>query len=963
MARGITPFIGLAVVVALALAAVFGSMSLANPAMAQSVESFDLMARPGSTTVTLTWEVPEGVTVADGDWNVRRSESEAGVSVATWDDTVTPSVADGSATLEITTLTNNTTYYFQVEGIGSGAVGRVALSTIASATPNAPPNGDAPVLAAVKGDAGEVRLNWTYLDGSVAANSWEYSDEATGDDFEPVPGSVGSTRSYTVTGLAGVETSFRVRAVRNGVPAAAAQYSAAVAVTPDPAPPMPTLMAGGSTPGAAERFTVSYTAAKPVSGLDGQIKLEMEDFGVPGSIDTKSVVIRVDREEDTTVTPNIAAFEEPSNPQDIETDDEEILIHLGDTNPSDDNVQGIIIGDVVTITIQSNAGVTLPTEGGDYAWAVDGNTSSEVTVKRKVSLDEDDGGRGDMLTATGKGFKNGTSIHFWLDANMNGLPDPEEFTLCSSTVGSNDVGSCEFEVAVPPFVGGKNYVNAIDGRSNRAYEDEAGAISDGDNREDHEFTLESSIRATPNGGTPGESMLVEIFDIPSTAGTQITKVELARRAICDNSGNDPCDFGAVNQGNASFRLMIPDWAPGGVQDLRVTVGSGMTADDPSKTVTISPPLIRSTPTSVVANQRVSLVGSGFNARAKMCDSDYPTAVFSFGGEDIDCARINGGDPVNVDNGGNWSASVDLPLDDSTVDEGTYDIRVRDSEGRTGTVQVTVPARTVVVTPDVGRVGTIAVVRGENWPGKNDEGDSFSIEIVYESANGRTTVSAQPDAGGRFESQIRIPTTAGIPSTNTIKVSYSFGPNNVMRSTAVTHQVPEGAIELSATSGGPGSTVTVSGEGFKSFVPINSVMIGTIEVTPSPRPSTDANGMMAFDVLIPGLDVGIQTVEVQVGQTTASKGFTVTESGVAPGDIKPVAEGLADLGTNLEVIWHFNNDTKSWTFYDGEEGSDLTHVITGETYLIQVKSSVEVILNRDTRSLTCVGGNCWNQIVW
>ena len=35
MARGLTPIIGLAVVMALALAAVFGSMSLANPAQAQ----------------------------------------------------------------------------------------------------------------------------------------------------------------------------------------------------------------------------------------------------------------------------------------------------------------------------------------------------------------------------------------------------------------------------------------------------------------------------------------------------------------------------------------------------------------------------------------------------------------------------------------------------------------------------------------------------------------------------------------------------------------------------------------------------------------------------------------------------------------------------------------------------------------------------------------------------------------
>ena len=130
--------------------------------------------------------------------------------------------------------------------------------------------------------------------------------------------------------------------------------------------------------------------------------------------------------------------------------------------------------------------------------------------------------------------------------------------------------------------------SAIDGRSNRAFEDAEGAISDGDNREDHEFILESSIKATPDGGTPGESMLVELFDIPDSAGSNITKVELARQIVCGGvppgeTDVEPCQYGAVNQGSASFRLVIPDWAPGGIQDLRVTVGTGDDKDDPSKT--------------------------------------------------------------------------------------------------------------------------------------------------------------------------------------------------------------------------------------------------------------------------------------------------------------------------------------------------------------------------------------------
>ena len=170
---------------------------------------------------------------------------------------------------------------------------------------------------------------------------------------------------------------------------------------------------------------------------------------------------------------------------------------------------------------------------------------------------------------------------------------------------------------------------------------------------------------------------------------------------------------------------------------------------------------------------------------------------------------------------------------------------------------------------------------------------------------------------------------------------------------------------SETSGGPGSTITVSGEGFKSFVPISLVKIGTLDVTPSPKPSTDGNGMMMFDITIPGLDVGIQTIEVNVGRTTSSVGFTVTESGVNPGDIKPVVEAIEPLGDNLVSVWNFNNDTKVWAFYDPTlaEGNTLTHMISGETYLIRIKNTTEVILNRDTRNLTCVGGNCWNQVVW
>ena len=588
----------------------------------------------------------------------------------------------------------------------------------------------------------------------------------------------------------------------------------------------------------------------------------------------------------------------------------------------------------------------------------EGDTNT-VKVNRKLTLDEEEGGLGDVIEATVKGFKNGTTVTVFLDQNNDAKLTTVDDVLCAiPDLPSSDAGSCTFTVAHPAFKGGTdangndvlNILNAVDGRDQ--YADKADS-----------FKLEQSISVTPGGGSPGELLLIQLVDFPKSA--PISKVELSRTEVC-GANSQPmvsCNVTVDNTGSGSISITIPNWAKGGAQELRVTA-SGKSA---STTVSITGPQVTVTPGSIVANQRISLVGVGFTAGSEISNRNIANNLskISIGGDQIDWARINGGQTVNIDNGGNWSAAVDLPLSEATTAEGSRVIRVTDSTGRTGAINVSVPARTVVITPPSGRVGTMATVRGTNFPSKNDEGSSFNVAIVYDAGNDKTTqVSVIPDASGRFETQMRIPTTASIPSTNTVRAEF-VDDGKITVTTTVSHEVPEGAITLSMTSGAPGSSTTVSGEGFKSFVPVKSVMVGALEVTPSPRPSTDSQGMMSFDITIPGLDTGIQTVEVQVGQTTASTGFTVTESGVNAGDITPAAQAVENLGDNFVRAFHFNNDTKEWAFYDPEvaEDSTLMNFITGESYLMLVSSTTEVILNNKTRNLTCVGGNCWNQIVW
>ena len=767
------------------------------------------------------------------------------------------------------------------------------------------------------------------------------------------------------------------------------------AATADPRPVIiptvdPSFTAGSTSSHSNTSYKVQFQiwgeddeGYRDLNTLRDELVIEFhEDYSLPSSISTSAVTIDVEG-ADASGDPDAKTML-TFNPSDIVVDGEEAVFSLGDMNEDDDLSQYDLMPEAaITVNFRQAAGIRNPTEAGNYNIVKIGfgdfeidNGNEEVAglniedaVRRKISLSEEDGGLGDMVTATAKGFENGVTLHFFLDKHLDangkyvgpdGQLSGDEDVLCSvPSVSGSNVASCDFEVTTPTFSTGDNFVNAVDGDGNPPY--------DPDN-DDHKFVLKASFSASPAGGSPGEIMQVQLVSFPS--GMAFEHIKLSGDYICGGAHpvtgeHQSCaTYGTIGtMGTASIAITVPNWAVPGVQELRIKAGG----ETDTGNVTIVGPRIISTPATVVANQRVSLVGTGFSPNSVIGDDTAAGAAvskMSIGGHPIPWHKVNDGRDVNVDDGGNWAASVDLPLVEATTGSGERAIRVTDSKTRGGVVMVTLAERSFDITPPEGRVGTLAVVRGVGYPSKNDEGHSFTIDVIYKVQEGATSrVSVVPDASGRFEVQLRIPTTASIPSTNQVEVSFDHeaGATGVLENKQ--HFVPEGLIMLSATSGGPGSTVTLSGEGFKTYVPVESVKIGTIEITPSPKPNTDANGMMEFDVLIPGLDVGIQTVEVKVGGTTSSTGFTVTESGVNPGDIKEVAVGLEELGDNLDVIWHFNNDSKEWTFYDGQEGSTLTHVITGETYLILIKSDAEVILNGDTRSLTCVSGNCWNQIVW
>jgi hypothetical protein len=156
--------------------------------------------------------------------------------------------------------------------------------------------------------------------------------------------------------------------------------------------------------------------------------------------------------------------------------------------------------------------------------------------------------------------------------------------------------------------------------------------------------------------------------------------------------------------------------------------------------------------------------------------------------------------------------------------------------------------------------------------------------------------------------------------------------------------------------------------------VTTIEVGGTDVTPSPKPSTDADGAMTFDFIVPGLETGTQTVEMDVRNVTGSAGFTVTEGdeGADGGATMQIAQAVEPLADNLVRVFRFNNTTKEWTFHDPRpefaEANTLDQLVEGQPYWIRVTENQTVELNGQSRNLTCINAgtpqeDCWNLVVW
>ena len=645
-----------------------------------------------------------------------------------------------------------------------------------------------------------------------------------------------------------------------------------------------------------------------------------------------------------------------------------------DMNGDTDGSPGVEANERVTVTISPGAGISNPTEAGDkgpigvYTSAEPALQSQTIFVPRELFLLDYDNNRNKDITIVGRGFKDGTTATIWLDIDQDKVRDDDEFTLIQALVQSDDTFETKITVRVPPFDPGHgNYINAVDGRNWTPTTDLPS------------FEVQGLMTVNPKTVGPGDEVQVSLVDWASgNPAVLATGTTLATITIGGVSHSKNITF---ENGTADFSLEIANGVPIGMQ--RMDLSAANEADDTVLTITGAG--VEVSPTTVTANQTLSVSGTGFSGGGASINgtttyetdpsqNKTPSSV-TFGGSATDLKsinqgasiKINGGQRIDVDDGGGWSASILVPITDASVTQGDQQLKIIDSLGREGVAFVKIAERTLSLSPSESRPGTTVDVVGTGYPANNSKNGADSVVLVSISYDGSVVSTVTPDASGSFATSFRVPLTANIPSTNNVEATFN-APNltSPVRDFSV-HTVPGATITLSAEEGSAGDTLTVSGQGFKAFSSVASLTIGDLEIDVSAN--TGPDGTFETSFLVPELDTGIQNVEVKIGKTTASASFRIGEPveetmmPVMMNEAMAPAMAFAPVVAeeNLVKVFHFDPATQNeapnygWTIYDARPlfmaTNTLDTIEPGGFYFLQVdQDQMDVEIGGTTMNL-------------
>ncbi len=884
-----------------------------------------------------------------------------------------------------------------------GVVAMLAVLAVAALTPEAA-QAQAPVagpanLQATVDSASEISLSWS---PGLGQTSYELERKAGNDPaFSSVSATIaGASTSYTDTGLMeGTQYTYRVRGVNSVGPSPwSNEVMATTQTVPPPVTgPAATIVSSSTTGGASVKLTLTIESPGAlVAGSSVVLYLE-DDFQVPDDIDPRDVYFV------GTGTGRVYVVDEIEIEDDDHfngDDDWDIQVFLPDRRPDNDagyddwsSTQSANLQLIFT----TSAGIKNPTEEGSHSahYAVlapgasvptldnpnaDARNLVDLPTLAKISLSDEDTGRGKEVTVTGTGFNNGTGAEVFVYVSETeptcGMVIANGESLGTAEVGSDDKFVVTFTVEKDPFeAGGDNYLCAVDSEAGNPRM--ASAVKP--------FTLEASVTVDPTSANFGEEITIKARDF----GGQLDEIDLGPRhkwlASEMNDDQDGCkdayeagvDRNADNNQSPSIIVCVKEIdgddyifdVPGDLgEQIQISAERGSTRK--TTNLSVVPSSLELSQTEVAPNQSIIISGSGFTEDARIY-----TDMITMDGTPLDVSPagtqtdIAGNDFIQVTSNGEFTATVriwtaDDGGDNPALDDDEYTIKAVDTNSFEGETKITIKEPTVSVMPETASPRDFIVISGENWPISTADDDNY-VTIMVDNR----TRNADIDGNGRFRYEYQLRSTISIGDEHDVVVMFAFDGDVDAMEEEATFNTVEAELGLDPGAAAPGQTITVSVEGMPPYSLVEHVKIDGADRLGGRNINTNREGdATVADILIPFLDPGFYPVEVKVGNETRVAQLEVLPEAAVTGVAATLPDAVSDLGDNLDAIFHFNNQSKEWTFYDPRpEFADLntlTELHGGQPYWVLVKDTQEdVDWNGRLVSFTCAGGDCWNLEIW
>jgi len=700
------------------------------------------------------------------------------------------------------------------------------------------------------------------------------------------------------------------------------------------------------TPGDSATFTIKFQNQSDLTAGSGQLYVKFDkNISVPSAIERERITISASGATGVSTSnplfdPTVTA-DTSGNPI--------VVITIGDTDPSTSGTQHLLAWD--TDSTNSNKGhilqfsalaglknstsastsaawVDMSDDGVNYngsPTATSGGTSQKIPVYRWLKLSSSSGARGKVITVTGKAWKTGTANVF-LDegvgsgntgAGNRALDSGEPVLAQSDAAISGGAFTASFTVDTN-FDVGNNSINVIDGTGVSA-----GAPDIGPRYHTQNFTLRGNIVLDKTATTRGGSLKITLEDFGGSTGSgSLTSITIGGVAA-----TLPLVRSYSNH-SASYTITIPSTTPLGTQRLSLSASNESAAR--TATVTVAGLVLTVSPSPAVANQSITVSGTGYTASENVADGGL-----TVGGVEQDTLTNGSAETtVQTDNSGNLVASFAIPNNHVTRTPGTHVIRITDDSNAVGEATLTVPERVITIDPAESRRGSTVAFTGSGFVA------SKTVTITFLSGTTTTTVATvTADSSGSVSGTFDVPTSAGIPSTNTVTATSAYSSstdgNETQLTGTVTHNVSGATVALDPSSAASGQIIAVDGTGFPGFVSLSALTIGGVSALPTPAPSTDGEGGFVLTALVPELSTGSHSLVATVGTSstavTATTSFTVvvTPTVVASNDTDVT---FADEITsdNLVRVWKFNNADQTWAFFDPRPAFAAANTFTATT---------------------------------